>query len=56
MVKEGDVFKARKKKVEVGEAYNGIVEVKTGLTATDQLITEGYQVVYDGQVITTEVK
>jgi membrane fusion protein, multidrug efflux system len=56
MVKEGDVFKARKKKVEVGETYNGIVEVKTGLAATDQVITEGYQVVYDGQIITTDVK
>jgi RND family efflux transporter MFP subunit len=56
MVKEGNVFKARKKKVEVGEIYNGIAEVKTGLSATDQVITEGYQSVYDGQVITTEVK
>lgn len=56
MVKEGDVFKARRKKIEVGETYNGTVEVKIGLTATDQIITEGYQSVYDGQVITTEVK
>ena len=56
MVKEGNSFKARKKKVVVGETYNGVVEIKTGLVATDQIITEGYQVVYDGQVITTEVK
>ncbi len=56
MVKEGNFFKARKKKVEVGETYNGVVEVKVGLISTDQIITEGYQVVYDGQVITTEVK
>jgi membrane fusion protein, multidrug efflux system len=56
MVKEGNVFKARKKKVEVGEAYNDNVEIKMGLTASDQIITEGRQSVYDGQVITTEVK
>ncbi len=52
-VKEGDVLKARKKLVNVGEVYNGMVEVKMGLTATDQIITEGYQNVYDGQKITT---
>ena len=56
MVKEGNSFKARKKKVVVGETYNGVVEIKAGLVATDQIITEGYQVVYDGQVITTDVK
>ncbi|MFI5130160.1 MAG: efflux RND transporter periplasmic adaptor subunit [Chitinophagales bacterium] len=56
MVKEGNVFKARKKKVNVGETYGGIVEVKAGLAASDQIITEGYQVVYDGQVVTTDVK
>jgi multidrug efflux pump subunit AcrA (membrane-fusion protein) len=53
-VKEGDVMKARKKQVFVGENFGGIVEIKgNSLTATDILITEGYQSVYDGQVITT---
>jgi len=56
MVKEGNVFKARRKKINVGETYNGMIEVKAGLTASDMIITEGYQVVYDGQVVTTEVK
>jgi membrane fusion protein, multidrug efflux system len=56
MVKEGNVFKARKKKVEVGETYNGVVEVKTGLTTADKIITEGFQNVYEGQVIRTEIK
>jgi RND family efflux transporter MFP subunit len=56
MVKEGNVNKARKKKIEVGDTYNGVVEVKNGLTVTDQIITEGYQSVYEGQVITAEVK
>jgi len=52
-VKEGEVLKARKKTVNVGEVYNGIAEIKMGLTPTDQVITEGYQNVYDGQTITT---
>jgi membrane fusion protein, multidrug efflux system len=51
--KEGNVIKARKKTVNVGEVYNGMAEIKMGLTATDQIITEGYQNVYDGQTVTT---
>lgn len=57
IVKEGDVMKARKKQVILGENFGGKVEVKGNtLTATDILITEGYQVVYDGQVVTTDAK
>src|SRR6187399_196951 len=53
-VKEGAVMKARKKQVFVGENFGGRVEIKgNSLTAADILITEGYQSVYDGQVITT---
>ena len=53
-VKEGDVMKARKKQVIVGENFGGIVEIKgSSLTATDVIITEGYQSVYDGQTIVT---
>ncbi len=55
IAKEGDVFKARKKKVDVGKTYNGIIEIKSGLAASDRIISEGYQSVYDGQVVTTEV-
>jgi len=51
--KEGNVTKARKKTVNVGGVYNGMAEIKMGLTATDQIITEGYQNVYDGQTVTT---
>ena len=54
-VKEGEVMKARKKTVNVGEVYNGMAEIKMGLVAADQVITEGYQNVYDGQTITTSV-
>jgi len=56
MVKEGNVLKARKRKVELGQTYNGLAEIKAGLTTADQIITEGYQSVYDGQAVTTELK
>jgi membrane fusion protein (multidrug efflux system) len=54
--KEGNVTKARKKTVNIGEVYNGMAEIKVGLTAADMVITEGYQNVYDGQTITTGTK
>jgi membrane fusion protein, multidrug efflux system len=55
--KEGNQVKARKKQVVLGENFNGKVEVKgNSLQETDVVITEGYQSVYDGQVITTGVK
>ena len=44
---------ARKKMVNVGEAYKGFIEIKSGLTGGDLIITEGYQTVYDGQSVTT---
>ena len=47
---------AKKKTINIGEVYGNNVEVKTGLTAGEQLITEGYQNIYEGQAITTEVK
>ena len=54
-VQEGTVMKARKKQVVVGENFGGIVEIKgSSLTASDVIITEGYQSVYDGQVVTTK--
>jgi RND family efflux transporter MFP subunit len=56
IVKEGEEMKARKKTVNVGEVYSGMIEVKAGLTASDRIITEGYQTVYDGQTVTTVAK
>jgi membrane fusion protein (multidrug efflux system) len=55
IVKEGDVMKARKKMVNVGEVFGGVVEIKMGLTSSDRIITEGYQTVYDGQSVTTGI-
>ena len=57
IVKEGDVTKARKKQVIVRENFGGKAEiVGNTLAATDVIITEGYQSVYDGQVVTTNGK
>ena len=53
MEKEGDKMLVRKKIVSVGEAYNGLIEIKSGLTGGELIITEGYQTVYEGQVVTT---
>ena len=44
---------ARKKQVVVGDIYGEQIEVKAGLNEGDQLITQGYQSLYEGQVITT---
>lgn len=53
MEKAGEKMIARKKVVNVGEAYNGLIEIKSGLTSGELIITEGYQTVYDGQVVMT---
>lgn len=55
-VKENGKMIAKKKVVIVGEFYGDKLEVKSGLQAGDMVITEGYQSLYDGQVITTSVK
>ena len=44
---------ARKKVVNVGEVYDGFIEIKGGLSGGELIITEGYQGVYDGQAIAT---
>ncbi|MEO6290318.1 MAG: efflux RND transporter periplasmic adaptor subunit [Ginsengibacter sp.] len=51
--KEGDKLVARKRRVVVGELYGDQIEIKQGLKEGDQLITEGYQAIYDGQLVTT---
>lgn len=49
--KAGNKTIARKKTVMTGESYAGVTEIKSGLTAGDIVITEGYQTVYDGQQV-----
>jgi membrane fusion protein, multidrug efflux system len=53
MEKSGDKMIAKKKPVDVGESYGGQIEIKNGLTGGEQIITEGYQSLYDGQSVTT---
>jgi RND family efflux transporter MFP subunit len=53
MEKSGDKMVAKKKAVTVGESYAYLIEIKSGLTQGEQLITEGYQNLYEGQVIAT---
>ena len=43
---------ARKKVVTPGEVYGDHIEIKQGLNTGDQLITEGFQNLYDGQLVT----
>jgi RND family efflux transporter MFP subunit len=44
---------AKKKQINIGEVYGDLVEIKTGLSAGEQLITEGYQNLYEGQLVGT---
>ncbi len=52
METSGDKKVARKKPVAIGELYGDNVEIKNGLRGGEQLITTGYQNIYDGQTIT----
>jgi RND family efflux transporter MFP subunit len=51
MENNGGKTVARKKYVITGETYTDKVEVKSGLSSGEQLITEGYQDIYEGQLI-----
>jgi membrane fusion protein (multidrug efflux system) len=44
---------AHKKSITIGQTYEDKVEVTDGLQPGDQLITDGYQGLYEGQLITT---
>ncbi|MBL7697223.1 MAG: efflux RND transporter periplasmic adaptor subunit [Chitinophagaceae bacterium] len=52
-VTENGRLLARKKTIEVGELYGNNLEVKSGLKPEDALITEGFQGLYDGQLLVT---
>ena len=51
---ESNKWIARKRPVNIGFLNGDILEIKTGLKAGDVLITEGFQSLYDGQVIVTQ--
>ncbi|MGN6494654.1 MAG: efflux RND transporter periplasmic adaptor subunit [Agriterribacter sp.] len=52
-VKEGNKLVAKKKPVATGQLYADKVEITEGLQAGDQLITDGFQALYEGQLLTT---
>ena len=54
MVDEKGKKVARKRRVMIGEIYGDQIEIKQGLTAGEQIITQGYQGLYDDQLVTTE--
>ncbi len=52
-VKENDKWIAHKTPVVIGQLYGDKVEVQSGLKAGDQLITDGFQGLYEGQTLIT---
>ncbi|MCW3116430.1 MAG: Co/Zn/Cd efflux system rane fusion protein [Chitinophagaceae bacterium] len=55
-VTENGKMTAKKKIVVPGDFYGDKLEIKSGLAAGDQVITDGYQSLYEGQLITTDAK
>jgi RND family efflux transporter MFP subunit len=53
-VQQNDKRVAHKKSITIGQTYGDKVQVTSGLQAGDQLITDGYQGLYEGQLITTQ--
>ncbi|MEN9570647.1 MAG: hypothetical protein RL172_1878 [Bacteroidota bacterium] len=53
-VKENGKLVARKRPVNIGFLSGEMLEIKTGLKTGDVLVTEGFQSLYEGQVITTQ--
>lgn len=53
--KSGDRLVARKKPVTIGQVYEDKIEIKSGISEGDSVVTDGYQGLYDGQPITTQV-
>lgn len=53
-VLEGSKLVARKKQIIVGELSGDLIEVKSGLAVGENLITDGYQNIYDGQLLKSD--
>lgn len=49
--KKDDKLIVKKKSVVIGKAYGENIEIVSGLTAGEQMISQGYQNLYDGQVV-----
>jgi membrane fusion protein, multidrug efflux system len=55
-VNDGNRLLARKKSINIGMMYGDKVEVLSGIQAGDNIITDGYQGLYDEQPITTSAQ
>ncbi len=55
-VEENGKLRARKKYLTVGELYEDRLEATSGLALGDKIITEGFQSIYEGQLITTSAQ
>ena len=53
-VTEGGKRVAQARKITPGLSYNGRIQVEKGLKAGDEIITQGYQELTDGQIITEQ--
>lgn len=53
-VKDKDNLVAHKKSITIGQTYSDKVQVLNGLDTGDQLITDGYQGLYEGQLLTIQ--
>jgi RND family efflux transporter MFP subunit len=53
-VQEGSKLIAKKRAVSIGDLYGDKLEVKSGLNAGDVIIVDGYQGLYEGQLLTTK--
>jgi membrane fusion protein, multidrug efflux system len=51
---ENDKLVAHKRPVTIGEFYGDQLEIKSGLKEGDTIITDGFQGLYEGQLITTK--
>ena len=50
---DNGILKARKRSVTVGMINGSEIEIKSGIKAGEQLITEGYNGIYEGQALKT---
>ena len=53
-VQQQDRLVAHKKSITIGQTYGDKVQVTGGLESGDRLITDGYQGLYEGQLITIQ--
>ncbi|GAC1380382.1 MAG: hypothetical protein NVSMB30_28100 [Hymenobacter sp.] len=51
VAQEGGKSVAKRRIIKTGSTYNGKVEVTSGLTARDRVISAGYQNLNEGQVV-----